>query len=80
MKSQTPNTKLGPRPQGWESKRSADNFGHCYLFAICHLEFLLTPADFRMKEGRQEPPLDVAQSRVLRARILYCLVTSGFRL
>jgi hypothetical protein len=26
--------KLGPRPQGGESKRSADNFGHCYLFDI----------------------------------------------
>ena len=23
--------KLGTRPQGGESKRSADNFGHCYL-------------------------------------------------
>ena len=32
--------KLGPRPQGGESKRSADNFGHCYLFVICDLEFL----------------------------------------
>jgi len=26
--------KLGTRPQGGESKRSADNFGHCYLFDI----------------------------------------------
>ena len=27
--------KLGPRPQGGESKRSADNFGHCdLLFGI----------------------------------------------
>jgi len=31
--------KLGPRPQGGESKRSADNFGHCYLFDICDLLF-----------------------------------------
>jgi hypothetical protein len=44
--------KLGPRPQGGESKRSADNFGHCYLpfdlaqggelvepFDICDLRF-----------------------------------------
>ena len=29
--------KLGTRPQGGESKRSADNFGHCYLFDICDL-------------------------------------------
>jgi hypothetical protein len=31
--------KLGTRPQGGESKRSADNFGHCYLFGICYLLF-----------------------------------------
>ncbi len=44
--------KLGTRPQGGESKRSADNFGHCYLpfdlaqggelvepFEICDLLF-----------------------------------------
>ena len=31
--------KLGPRPQCGESKRSADNFGHCYLFDICDLGF-----------------------------------------
>ena len=31
--------KLGPRPQGVESKRSADNFGHCDLFDICDLLF-----------------------------------------
>ena len=35
--------KLGTRPQGGESKRSADNFGHCYLFDIWDLEFLVTP-------------------------------------
>jgi hypothetical protein len=29
--------KLGTRPQGGESKRSADNFGHCDLFVICDL-------------------------------------------
>ena len=29
--------KLGTRPQGGESKRSADNFGHCDLFGICDL-------------------------------------------
>ena len=29
--------KLGTRPQGGESKRSADNFGHCDLFDICDL-------------------------------------------
>ncbi|PNV87041.1 MAG: hypothetical protein C0610_03555, partial [Desulfobacteraceae bacterium] len=27
-------SKLGTRQQGGESKRSADNFGHCYLFDI----------------------------------------------
>ena len=40
--------KLGTRPQGGESKRSADNFGHCYLgfvicnfhASICNLKFL----------------------------------------
>jgi hypothetical protein len=26
--------KLGTRPKGGESKRSADNFGHCDLFEI----------------------------------------------
>ena len=31
--------KLGTRPQGGESKRSADNFGHCDLFGICNLLF-----------------------------------------
>ncbi|MGD8503462.1 MAG: hypothetical protein PVH49_07630, partial [Syntrophobacterales bacterium] len=31
--------KLGTRPQGGESKRSADNFGHCDLFGICDLLF-----------------------------------------
>ena len=36
--------KLGTHPQGGESKRSADNFGHCYLFDICDLEFLVTLA------------------------------------
>jgi len=29
--------KLGTQPQGGESKRSADNFGHCDLFDICGL-------------------------------------------
>jgi hypothetical protein len=29
--------KLGTRLQGGESKRSADNFGHCDLFDICDL-------------------------------------------
>jgi hypothetical protein len=33
--------KLGTRPQGGESKRSADNFGHCDLFGICNLLFEL---------------------------------------
>jgi hypothetical protein len=40
--------KLGPHPQGGESKRSADNFGHCDLFDIwdllfgifCHAKFI----------------------------------------
>jgi hypothetical protein len=59
--------KLGFRPQGGESKRSADNFGHC------DLEFLVTSADFPMKERRQMPPLEVVQSRVLKARLFYCL-------
>ncbi|MGW8223079.1 MAG: hypothetical protein ACWGP1_13105, partial [Syntrophobacteria bacterium] len=31
--------KLGTLPQGGESKRSADNFGHCDLFDICDLLF-----------------------------------------
>jgi hypothetical protein len=31
--------KLGTRPQGGESKRSADSFGHCDLFDICDLYF-----------------------------------------
>jgi len=31
--------KLGTRPQDGESKRSADNFGHCDLFDICDLLF-----------------------------------------
>ena len=31
--------KLGTRPQGGESKRSADNFGHCDLFGTCDLLF-----------------------------------------
>jgi len=31
--------KLGIRPQGGESKRSADNFGRCDLFGICYLLF-----------------------------------------
>jgi hypothetical protein len=29
--------KLGTLPQGGESKRSADNVGHCNLFDICDL-------------------------------------------
>jgi hypothetical protein len=29
--------KLGTRPRGGESKRSADNLGHCDLFGICDL-------------------------------------------
>ena len=33
--------KLGTRPQGGESKRSADNFGHCDLFDICDLLFVI---------------------------------------
>jgi hypothetical protein len=31
--------KLGTRPQGGESKQSADNLGHCDLFDICDLLF-----------------------------------------
>ncbi len=70
--------KLGTRPQGGESKQSADNFGHCYLpldlaqggelvepFDIWYLEFLVTLADFPMKERRQKPTLGLAQSRIL---------------
>ena len=34
--------KLGTRPQGGESKRSADNFGHCYFFVICYLLFVIS--------------------------------------
>ena len=45
----------------------------CLIFDICDLEFLVTSADFRVKERRQMPPLEVAQSRVLRARLFYCL-------
>ena len=45
----------------------------CLIFDICDLEFLVTPADFRMKERRQKPPLGAAQSRVFRARILYSM-------
>jgi hypothetical protein len=37
------------------------------------LHHSITAADFRMKEKRQKSPLGVAQSRVLRTRILYCL-------
>jgi hypothetical protein len=33
--------KLGTRPQGGESKRSADNFGHCDLFVIWVLLFVI---------------------------------------
>jgi hypothetical protein len=33
--------KLGTRAQGGESNRSADNFGHCDLFVICDLEFVI---------------------------------------
>ena len=64
MKLQTPSTKPGPRPKGGESKRSADNFGHCDLFDICDLEFLVTlvlqnsspsllaePSDFDLPQG-----------------------------
>jgi hypothetical protein len=49
--------KLGTRPQGGESKRSADNFGYCDLFVICDLEFLVTPAACR-KGGKtiEAPP------------------------
>ncbi|MDH3852729.1 MAG: hypothetical protein OEV09_16895, partial [Deltaproteobacteria bacterium] len=45
----------------------------CLIFVICDLEFLVTSADFPMKERRQMPPLEVVQSRVLRARLFYCL-------
>jgi hypothetical protein len=33
-------SKLGTRPQGGESKRRANNFGHCDLFGIFDSEFL----------------------------------------
>ena len=45
----------------------------CLIFDICDLEFLVTLADFRMKERRQKPPLGAAQSRVPRAWILYSM-------
>ncbi len=38
--------KLGTRPQGGESKRSADNFGHCYLpFDLAQGGELVEPFD-----------------------------------
>jgi hypothetical protein len=53
--------KLGPRPQGGESKRSADNFGHCDLFDICNLLFVIfnhssTPADCPTRGKTIEDP------------------------
>ena len=48
--------KLGTRLQGGESKRSADNFGHCYLFDIYDLEFLVTSADCRKRGKTIEAP------------------------
>jgi len=33
----------------------------CLIFDICDLEFLVIPADFRMKVRRQKPPLGAGQ-------------------
>jgi hypothetical protein len=68
--------KLGTRPQGGESKRSADNFGHCDLFDICDLRFGIydTPTDSRMWERPLKPLWGW-----LRAPpwILYCMIDSA---
>ena len=55
------------------------NFGHCYLFDICDLEFLVTPADSRKGERPLKPPQGAAQSRVFWARILYLRFFFGYR-
>ena len=62
--------KLGTRPQGGESKRSADNFGHCNLFDICDLRFGIsyTLADSHIK-GR--PALGTTHIQVVQTGILY---------
>jgi hypothetical protein len=54
-----------------QNKFGISNFGHCYLFDICDLEFLVTSADCRKGERPLKPPQGAAQSRVLWARILY---------
>jgi hypothetical protein len=46
--------KLGTRPQGGESKRSADNFGHCYLFDICDLGFGISIPFFPAKPSNSD--------------------------
>jgi hypothetical protein len=80
MKSQTPSTKLQTNLKfQYQMTKTGLEFGILvppladYLFDICDLEFLVTLADFRMKERRQKPPLGAAQSRVFRARILYSM-------
>jgi hypothetical protein len=46
--------KLGTRQQGRESKRSADNFGHCYLFDICDLGFGISIPFFPAKPSNSD--------------------------
>jgi len=79
MKSQTPSTKLQTNLKfQYQMTKTGLEFGIlviviCLIFDICDLEFLVTLADFRMKERRQKPPLGAAQSRVPRAWILYSM-------
>jgi len=82
MKSQAPSTKLQTNLKfQYQMTKTGLEFRIlviviCLIFDICDLEFLVASADFRMKERRPKPPLGLVQSRVLRARILYCLVPS----
>ena len=43
----------------------------CLVFGICDLEFLVTTTYCRMGKRPLQPPLGIARSRVLRARLLY---------
>jgi hypothetical protein len=57
-----PTLRAGPQFQmtKTQNKFRISNFGHCYLFDICYLEFLVPPADCRKRGKTIEAPSGIS--------------------